>query len=370
MSAPLSALWVTREHFDFGPTEKPLGCGNFGRVVEATDTRTGRKVAVKFITQPINDPSQQKHFIQELTILAANTHPATLRLLGFGLDATSGPMVVTGVMPNGTVGAALKKQLAGEPPPAWDASQRSICICGICAALAHLHSQGIIHRDLKPENVFLDSRWKPVVADFGISRYTQLGVEQTVGIGTPLFMAPDLYGEDDYGVLADIFSFAVVLYNFFAEPGTLDDGHGRFRSPQNLMMRIMKGARYVRPANVPDAHWSLICAAWDASPEKRPTFREMIDDFAVHHKYVFAGADIAKVIEYENRIMAAATPEAEADREAKALLAMARRASEPGDPLAGLPTVGRSGGIAVPGLSLSASRSGGGAKKKASFRWD
>jgi hypothetical protein len=47
--------------------------------------------------------------------------------------------------------------------------------------------------------------------------------------------------------------------------------------------------------------------AWQQTPDGRPTFQEMVDDFHANHAYVFPGADLEQVIEYENRIL---TPEA------------------------------------------------------------
>jgi serine/threonine protein kinase len=303
MSGGLSRFWVTRADYDFGKTGKRLGKGAFGRVVEATDRKTGKLVAVKFLKQRFEEQSQERSFIRELEILASNSHPATLRLLGFGIDPDGTPMVVTDVMTHGTLDKVLKEEARGAHNTEWNATRQSICVFGICAGMAHLHAQGIVHRDLKLENVFLNEQWEPVVADFGLSRALQEGIHRTMEIGTPLHMAPELYGDNEYSFPVDVYAFAVLLYSFFTEPTRLDDKKGALRHAEQLLQRVNAGARFVKPAGIPDTHWDLISAAWRHDPKQRPTFQELVNDFHLNHRYVFPGADLTQVLEYENRLL-------------------------------------------------------------------
>jgi serine/threonine protein kinase len=309
--AGLGRLWTTVDNYDFGSPEKVLGSGTYGRVVEAIDLKTGKKVAVKFLEGAIETPTEEKSFIRELEILASNSHPATLQLLGFGLQADGSPMVVTDLMPNGTLDNVLKAERRGAPRPEWDATRKSICVFGICAGMAHLHSQKIMHRDLKPGNVLLNDRWEPMIADFGLSRKFELGLKLTVSQGTPLHMAPELWeGKDEYDLSVDVYAFAVLLYSFFAEPTQLDDGPGPIRTKSHLKRRVMRGARLVKPPNIPEAYWELIRVAWDKEPKRRPTFRDIVNNFRMYRGYIFPDADHAQVIEYEERIQAASAPPA------------------------------------------------------------
>jgi serine/threonine protein kinase len=251
----------------------------------------------------------EKSFIHELEILASNSHPATLRLLGFGFDGDGLPMLVMDLMPNGSLENVFKAERRRRPPPEWDATRKSIAVFGICAAMAHLHSHNIIHRDLKPANVLLNDRWEPVVADFGLSRTFTPGLKLTVSPGTPLYMAPELCEDNDhYDQSVDVYAFAVLLYSFFAEPDEPDDGQGPFGSIVTTMHRVMQDTRFVKPPDIPEAYWALIQNAWDKAADKRPTFQEMVNDFHTNHDYIFPGADRAQVLEYENRILAANPP--------------------------------------------------------------
>jgi serine/threonine protein kinase len=149
-------------------------------------------------------------------------------LLGFGFNSSAVPIIVTELMLKGTLRDALKKQFARTPVPGWNATRQSICVFGIVAAMAHLHSQDIIHRDLKPGCVLLNDHMEPVVGGFTLSQRRQPGIERGMG-GTPVFMAPELVADeddcDDY-YSADVYSFGVLLYHFFAEPKELDDKKG------------------------------------------------------------------------------------------------------------------------------------------------
>jgi serine/threonine protein kinase len=116
-------------------------------------------------------------------------------LLGFGFNSSGLPIIVTELMSKGTLGDALKKQFARTPVPGWNETRQFICVFGIVAAMAHLHSQNIIHRDLKPFCVLLNDHMEPVVGGFDLSQCRRPGIERGMG-GTPLFMAPELVADD------------------------------------------------------------------------------------------------------------------------------------------------------------------------------
>ena len=97
----------------------------------------------------------------------------------------------------------------------------------ICSALAYIHDKGLIHRDLKPANIFLQKE-KIKIADFGL--VTERGKQQekdsnsqekekdstsqeqkTTGVGTRVYMAPEVEERNDYDSKADIFSLGIIL---------------------------------------------------------------------------------------------------------------------------------------------------------------
>ena len=86
---------------------------------------------------------------------------------------------------------------------------------GLIRGVKHIHDQGMIHRDIKPQNVLLycaDAKTTPVpkIADFGESRGEVKDLTMTY-VGTPYYIAPEVFRGERYSASADVFSLAIVL---------------------------------------------------------------------------------------------------------------------------------------------------------------
>lgn len=81
------------------------------------------------------------------------------------------------------------------------------------SALQYCHENRVIHRDLKLENVLVSSHGHALLADFGFAReLSPSGYAQTL-LGTPLNMAPELWGlEGRYGVGTDLWALGCILF--------------------------------------------------------------------------------------------------------------------------------------------------------------
>lgn len=81
----------------------------------------------------------------------------------------------------------------------------------ISCGLSAIHKAGVIHRDIKPANIMLDSSGVIKILDFGLSRNQGEDAHTISQIGTPAFMAPELWGTQDisFDQKVDIYSFAI-----------------------------------------------------------------------------------------------------------------------------------------------------------------
>ena len=93
-----------------------------------------------------------------------------------------------------------------------------------CEALQYVHDQLIVHRDVKPANLILGDEGV-VLVDFGVARELGDGEDPgTVGIGTPRFMAPEVFAGGEVSPRADVFGLSATLWTLLiGKPPEYDD---------------------------------------------------------------------------------------------------------------------------------------------------
>jgi serine/threonine protein kinase len=289
---------------------RPLGKGSCGEVTLCKDSQSGSEVAVKELFATTTS-REQRSFLREVVIPAKLLLPGIVPIVGFCLpkinpvDGEIMPgVIITEYMPNGNMQDLLDKQFEGNPNPHFGATEMSKVVFGIAVTMSHFHEHKILHRDLKPGNVFLDAKWEPRIADFGLSRPSSNSLQLTMAIGSPLFMAPELYTEDGnpYTEKVDVYAFAMLVYQMFTNEIELADGKP-YRSPAQLMMRVSQGQRYKRVKGIPDKIWALIEDCWSAKPAERPSFAKVVERLKNDAGICFPGTDMERYVEYQSRML-------------------------------------------------------------------
>ncbi|KAG3101981.1 hypothetical protein PC129_g231 [Phytophthora cactorum] len=190
---------------------KKLLCrGAFGEVYSGVFNR--QQVAVKMLLPATRSNLQHvNEFLTEAKMTAMMDHPHIVYYVGVAWDSLSDLCVVLEFMEGGDLRTLLNKYEAERHPVGIDRQKATIAL-HICHALTYLHSLSspVIHRDLKSRNVLLNHSMTAKLTDFGISR-ERLDRTMTAGVGTSLWMAPEVMLGERYGVKADIFSLGVVL---------------------------------------------------------------------------------------------------------------------------------------------------------------
>eukprot|EP00026_Physarum_polycephalum_P005262 Phypoly_transcript_05293.p1 GENE.Phypoly_transcript_05293~~Phypoly_transcript_05293.p1 ORF type:complete len:518 (+),score=79.43 Phypoly_transcript_05293:123-1676(+) len=248
--------------------EGEIGHGSFGLVHKAM--WRGTEVAIKRLPrESITEQQVLLEFMKEAFIMRQLRHPNVLQVLGVCIDP---PCIIMEYMPRGSL-----FQLIHNPniPMDWP-TVRKLAI-EICRGMAYLHgcNPPLIHRDLKPHNLLVDDMWRVKVCDFGLSRFWEAKKDMTA-CGTPAYAAPEVLRNSAYSVSADVYSFAMVLWELITRqplyPGI---------PPFQIIFTV--GTQGMRPTIPPTCNpglASVIQECWAEDPSNRPSFVALADRIA------------------------------------------------------------------------------------------
>jgi serine/threonine protein kinase len=276
LSGGLARWYVDIADYDVG---EDLGAGAFGSVKLGIRRSDGLKVAIKRLP-PFVGKVDQQNFVREITIPARLQDPAILPLIGFSLQDDEGSIIVTKFIANGSLDGLNHRRVIGRPfPRSFTPINLTIIFYGIAHALGVLHKNMIFHRDLKPPNVLLGDTYEPYLADFGLSRAAS-GLRMTANIGSPLYMAPELWeGLGQYDAKVDIYAFGVTMYfSLTADPSFLFDDGVMVSSVDVLERKVREGCRLARKPDINDAYWTLITWCWVNAAGDRPSAEELCEE--------------------------------------------------------------------------------------------
>jgi WNK lysine deficient protein kinase len=155
----------------------------------------------------LRSPGELERLYGEIHLLRSLRHRAVMRLHASWVDAPRRAVnFVTELFTSGTLRQYRQRHRRVSP-----AAVRHWCR-QVLDGLAYLHARGIIHRDLKCDNIFVNgSQGQVKIGDLGLAAVRRRASPYAAHcVGTPEFMAPEVYAED-YDELADVYSFGMCV---------------------------------------------------------------------------------------------------------------------------------------------------------------
>ncbi|XP_063147874.1 serine/threonine-protein kinase WNK2 isoform X10 [Candoia aspera] len=186
-----------------------LGRGSFKTVYKGLDTETWVEVAWCELQDRKLTKVERQRFKEEAEMLKGLQHPNIVRFYDFWESCLKGKrciVLVTELMTSGTLKTYLKRFKVMKPKVL-----RSWCR-QILKGLLFLHTRTppIIHRDLKCDNIFITGPTGSVkIGDLGLATLKRTSFAKSV-IGTPEFMAPEMY-EEHYDESVDVYAFGMCM---------------------------------------------------------------------------------------------------------------------------------------------------------------
>jgi len=264
-----------------------LGQGGMGVVFAAHDPELDRKVAIKLLHS--DDPDHVQRLLREAKAMARLAHPNVVTVFEAGTSREQVFLAMEFVQ-----GQDLRKWSA-QRERSW--REVAVLLAQAARGLAAAHAAGLVHRDFKPENVLVTEDGVAKVADFGLARPFgelrsadesqeisgrdfPLGLETITRagaiVGTPSYLAPELFDGRRADAKSDQFSFCVTLHEalFGERPFAGDTLHSLAENVQRGRMRPVPGN-----VRVPGRLKRLLARGLSVDPGARhPTMASLADE--------------------------------------------------------------------------------------------
>ncbi|KRY54000.1 Serine/threonine-protein kinase WNK1, partial [Trichinella britovi] len=253
--------------------EEEIGRGSFKTVFRGLDTESGVSVAWCELQETKLSKAERQRFREEAKMLKTLTHPNIVRFYDFW-EINAGKrkciVLVTELMTSGTLKLYIKrfKKINVKVLKSWCRQ--------ILKGLAFLHSRDppVIHRDLKCDNIFITGTTGSVkIGDLGLATLKDKSCPKSV-IGTPEFMAPEMY-EENYDESVDVYAFGMCMLEMI----TGEYPYSECQFPAHIYKKVIQGQKpqcfEKIPTDSPDMR-EIIDRCTRLRPEERYTARDLL----------------------------------------------------------------------------------------------
>ncbi|CAN5228191.1 Stk1 family PASTA domain-containing Ser/Thr kinase [soil metagenome] len=195
-----------------------IGRGGMSDVHLGTDTRLGRRVAIKLLKPSLaTDPKFRVLFREEAQKAARMAHPTIVRVFDAGEETVTEPNGLETQVPYIVMeyvdGRLLKDIIADGPVEPKEAVR---IVSQILTALEYSHRALLVHRDVKPGNVMVTQNGQVKVMDFGIARAVSDNsatvADTSAVLGTVQYFSPEQARGETVDARTDLYSTGVVLF--------------------------------------------------------------------------------------------------------------------------------------------------------------
>ncbi len=199
--------------------ERRVGEGGMGVVYKAHHKFLRTTRAIKVIKPELmgNDPSFATRFQQEAMAAAAIGHPNIISVPDYGFLGGEIPFLVMEFVEGDSLQEVMSNEGKFSPEKALE------YVRVIASAIGAAHAHGIVHRDLKPLNIMIRRNATPSegirVLDFGLAKIKSgelfgsfIGAKTTGIIGSPYYMAPEQWSDEEPDKRCDIYSVGIILH--------------------------------------------------------------------------------------------------------------------------------------------------------------
>jgi hypothetical protein len=182
-----------------------IGRGSMGAVYRARGRAGGELVALKRVPW-VGDHRVIEHLRDEAAALTRLDHTHVLKVLELSADE-AGIAIAMELIDGGSLADLLGRR--GRLP----SEEGTVLAAKVADALAAAHAVSILHGDVKPSNILVDDAGEPLVADFGLARWTSVASPMgSATVGTAEYLDPEVAGGAPPTAASDIYSLGILCY--------------------------------------------------------------------------------------------------------------------------------------------------------------
>jgi serine/threonine protein kinase len=255
---------------------RPIGKGAYGEAFLVTRMEDGAHYVAKVLDLKAMSEKNRKYAFTEVRCVAACDHPNIVRFIEDHVVGEGEQMIIVMELADaGDLGTQIRNHRVR-----FSEREAGMLFVQVLLALQHIHSRRMIHRDIKSGNVLLSSTGLVKIGDFGFSQIYDQTVSESVAktfLGTPYYLAPEMWRGAPYGKKADIWAAGIVLYEMLANRRPFVG-----QNIPELKQHVLAGRVEAIPGVSQDMH-DLVNLVFRQDPAQRPSAVDLLATPLMQH---------------------------------------------------------------------------------------